>query len=99
MATARFVEVDGRNDISPIADGDDRRLIDEVGQVGAREAGRAAGDRPEVDVGREVLAPSVGRQYFGPLDLIGERDLHLAVETARSQECWIENFRAICCPD
>ena len=59
-AVARVVEIDGGDDVTAVPDGDDRGLVDEVGEIGAGEARRPSGDRGEVDVGAQVLAPERG---------------------------------------
>ena len=71
--------------------GEQRRLVDEVGEVGAREAGRAARDRARVDVGRQRHLLHVhGEDLLAALD-VGDRHHHLAVEAARAQQRRIEH--------
>ena len=63
-----------------------RRLVDQVGQVGAAHAGRAPGHDAEVDVGRHALALAVDREDGQPLLEVGQRHHDLAVEAARPQQ-------------
>ena len=52
----RSVEVLRRDRLRPAAAGEDRRLVGDVREIGARQAGRLARDDLEVDVGIERLA-------------------------------------------
>ena len=61
------VEVGGGDDVAAVAHREDGRLVDQVGQVGAGEAGRAPGHHAQVDVGAELLAPAVHGQDRRPL--------------------------------
>ena len=85
----------GLDDVAVVAHGDDRRLVDEVGEVGAREAGGPARDGVEVDVGAEVLLVRVHLQDGGTLGLVGKRDLDLAVEAPWAQERRVEHLGAV----
>ena len=88
----RLVDVPGEDDVPVVADGDDRRLVDEVRQVRAREPRGGPGHVVEVDVGREMLARDVDLQDGGTFRLVGEGNLDLAVEAARSQQCRVEDL-------
>ena len=80
---------------APLARRDQRRLVDEVGEVGAREAGRAARDRPQVDVGLERdLARVHAQDLLAALD-VGVADRHLPIETARTQQRRVEDVCAV----
>ena len=85
----------GVDDVAIVADGDDGGLVDQVGQVGARESGGGPGHGVEVDVGSQVLALDVHGQDGGPLGLIGQGDLHLAVEATGTEQGRIEDLGAV----
>ena len=71
--------------------GQQRALVDHVGQVGAGEPGRAPGDDVEVGIGRDGLAPGVH-----PQDRLTARQVRLGhhdlpVETAGPQQRRVED--------
>ena len=76
------------------AAGEDGRLVAEVGEVGAGEAGGLAGDSAEVDVGSERLAAGVHVEDRLAAGEVGLADEHLPVEAAGSEERLIEDLRA-----
>ena len=90
-----LVDVLGEDDVPVVPDGHDGRLVDQVGQVGPGEPRGGPGHGVEVDVGGQVLAPGVHGQDGGPLGLVGQGDLHLAVEAARAQEGRVEHLGAV----
>ena len=94
-AVPRLVDVLGRDDVPVVADGDDRPLVDEVGEVGSGEARRGPRHGVEVDVRSEMLLVRVHLQDRGTLGLVGERDLDLAVEPARTQQGRVEHLGAV----
>ena len=57
--------------------------------------GVARADRVEVHVGSEMLLVRVHLQDRGTLSLVGERDLDLAVEPARTQQGRVEHLGAV----
>ncbi len=70
--------------------GRDRRLVADVGEVGAGQPGRSARDELEIDVERERLAAGVdGEDVLAPLQ-IGRLDEDLAVEAAGAQQRRVE---------
>ena len=72
-----------------------RRLVDQVGEVGAREARRAARDGARVDVGRQRHLLHVdGQDLLAAVD-VGHRHHHLAVEAARAQQRGVEHVGAV----
>ena len=75
--------------------GGQRRLVDEVHQVGAGETGRAAGDGLEVDIRRQRHLADVNLEDLFAADDVGIRHHHLAVETARAQQRRIEHVRPV----
>src|SRR3546814_4400073 len=73
------------------ARGQQRRLVDEVGEIGAREAGRAASDSARIDVGRQRhFLHMHGENLLATLDIRTRHD-DLAVEAARTQQRRIEH--------
>ena len=79
--------------LAVVPDRDDGRLVDQVGQVGAGEAGRAAGDRRQVDVGGQLLAARRARPGSArALGLGGQRDDDLPVEPAGPQQRRVERL-------
>ncbi len=89
---ARLGEVRGAQHVAAAADRVDRRLVDQVGQVGAGEPGGAAGDHVQVDVGAELLPVGVDLQDRLALALGRQRDDHLTVEAAGSQQRRVEHL-------
>ena len=68
-----------------------RRLVDEVHQIGAGEAGRAARDGLEVDVGRQRHLAHVHLEDLLAADHVRVRHDHLAVEAAGPQQRRVEH--------
>ncbi len=79
-------EIDRRDDLASLADGEDRRLVGQVGQVGAGEARGSAGNDVQVDVSGEALAADMHGQDRGPLGQRGQRDDDLPVEPPGPQQ-------------
>ena len=71
------------------------RLVDQVGQVGAGEAGRLAGQSVEVDLLGDRLAARVHLEDLPPAVAVGPVDHHLAVEAARPQQGRVEDVRPV----
>ena len=78
-----------------LAGGQQRRLVEDVGQVGTGEARRAARDGEQVDPGRHRLALPVHLEDAVPADHVGGLDGDLAVEAARAQERGVEDVGAV----
>src|SRR5215831_12422288 len=75
--------------------GQQRRLVDHVGQVGTGEAGRAAGDDRQVDVRGEGLPLGVyGKHGLASLD-IRRRHRDLPVEPSGTQQRRVEDVRPV----
>ena len=92
---ARRVEIDAATMVPAAAHREQRRLVDQVGQVGAGEAGRAAGDLPQVDVGAERHLPRVNPQdLLAPLE-VRRADRDLPVEAAGPEQRRIEDVGAV----
>src|SRR5438270_5861170 len=83
------------DDLLAAARCEERGLVDEVREVGAREARRAGRERLEVDLRRERLALRVHLEDAAAADAVGPVDDDLPVETARSQEGGIEDVRPV----
>ena len=71
--------------------GQQRALVDHVGQVGAGEAGGAPGDDVEVGVGRDGLAAGVHLQDALAAGQVGLGHHDLAVEPAGAQQRGVED--------
>ena len=79
-------------DLAPaLAGGQQRRLVDQVGEVGAGEAGGLAGQRVEVDLLGQRLAAGVHLEDVLAALAIGPVDDHLAVEAAGPQQRRVED--------
>ena len=77
------------------ASGQQRRFVHEVGEIGAREARRAACDRPEIEILFDLdLARMHLEDRFTSLE-VGIADRYLAVEPARTKQRGIEDVGAI----
>ena len=88
-------EVLCRDHVAVVAHRVDRRLVQEVGQVRAGEAGRGAAHGVKVDVRGEVLVMRVHEQDRGALALVRERDLDGAVKAAGAQQRGIKGLGAV----
>ena len=78
-----------------VAGGEQRGLVDDVGEVGAGEAGRAARDDAEVDVGGERLALGVHLEHGLAADDVRRADGDLAVEAAGTQQRRVEDVGTV----
>ena len=72
-AVAGVLEVDPLDLLGAPANGDQRRLVDEVGEVGAAHAGRGPRHHVEVDVGAHPLVPAVHLEDRLALLELGQR--------------------------
>ena len=80
-----------RDRLLAVAGRQQRGLVDEVRQVGAREAGRLAGQLGEVDGLRDRLAARVDAQDLLAAGPVGAVDDDLAVEAAGAQQGRVED--------
>ncbi len=88
-------EVDHLDFLLVVACGVQRALVDEVGDVGAAEAGCAAGDDREVDVFRQRdVARMHAQDSFAALE-VGKIDDDAAVEAAGTKQRGIENVGTV----
>ena len=77
------------------ARGEQRRFVDEVGEVGAGEARRAAGDDARIDVGRQRHLLHVHAEDLLAAVDVGARHHDLAVEAARAQQRRVEHVGTV----
>ncbi|GJD94933.1 hypothetical protein OCOJLMKI_2140 [Methylobacterium iners] len=89
------LELVHRHDPLAAARGEQGRFVDEVHQVGAGEARRAAGDDLEVDVRRQGHLADVDAQDALAADDVRVRHHDLAVEPARAQQGRVEHVGAV----
>ena len=89
------LEVEARDAIRVATGGEQRRLVDQVLQVRAREARRATCDHVEVDVLCQRHAPRVDLQDREAAAQIGSRYHDAPIETSRAQQRGIEHVRSI----
>ena len=86
-----LLEVEHLDHTTATASREQRRLVDQVGQIGTREARCATRE----DVGADVLAD----RHLAHVDVedllasahVGQGHVHLAVEPARAQQCGVED--------
>src|SRR5262245_22082200 len=89
------LEIVHRDDFLVVAGGVERGLVHQVGQIGAGETGRAAGDDRNIDVFAERnLASVYGQNAFAPFH-VGAIDDHAPVEASRTKQRRIEHVRAV----
>src|SRR5699024_5044521 len=75
--------------------GEERGLVEDVGEVGAGAAGGAFGDHVQVDVLGHRLALGVDLEDRLPPPQVGGLDGDLAVETPRTQQRGVEDVGAV----
>ena len=89
-ALERGLEVLREERVAAVAAGEDRRLVADVGQVGAGQAAGLAGDQVEVHVlGQRLVRGVHVEDRLAALE-VGRRDEDLAVEAARAQQRRVE---------
>jgi len=92
---ARFLQVVIDDHRTPGAPGEERRLVHQIGEVGAREPRRSAGDRPEVDLLVDHdLAGVDAKDGLAPLE-IRVADGDLTIEASRPQQRRVEDVLPI----
>ena len=75
--------------------GEERALVQKVGQIRAGETGGRLGDGWEIDIVRQRLFPCVDLQDRKPSAPVGRTDVDLPVEAARAEQGGIENVLAV----
>ena len=91
----RLLELGHPDDLLVPPGGQDRRLVDEVGEVGAGEAGRLLGDALDVDRLVERLALGVDLEDRRPAAHVRAVEDDLAVEPTGPQERRVEDVRPV----
>ena len=86
-----FLELGHADDLLVAPSREDRRLVDEVGEVRAGEAGRLAGDTFDLDTLVERLALGVDLEDLGPALHVRAVEDDLAVEPAGPQQRRVED--------
>ena len=94
-AVQRVVEAGHVDSVEVPARGEQRRLVDEVGEVGADHAGGGARQQLQVDVGAERHAARVDHQDGLAALPVWAVYRHAAVEAARAQQRLIEAVGAV----
>ncbi len=92
---AGVLDVGGLDLLAVAAGGEERRLVQEVGELGAGKPGCPARDDAEVDVVGQVELARVDAQDLLAADHVGKVHVDLAVEAARPQERAVEDVRAV----
>ena len=77
------------------AGGQDGGLVEQVGQIGAGEAGRAPGHLVEIDILGQGLAAGMDAEDLQAAGVVGPVDHHLAIETAGSHQGRIQHVRPV----
>src|SRR5204863_3983951 len=90
-----FVEVLARHRRPALAGGDQRRLVDDIAEVGADEAGGRAGDIAEVYVGSEGDVAGVELEDGLASCFVRCGDGHPPVEPAGTEEGRIEDLGTV----
>ena len=90
LAQQRLVEIVAGHRRAAGAAGDDRALVERVGELGPGHPGGLAGDVGEVEVIAERLALGVRAQDRLAAVAVRRRDQHLAVEAAWAQQRFVE---------
>ena len=88
-------ELAHRHDALAAAGRQQRRLVDEVGEIGAGEARRAARDDARIDIGRQRHLAQMHAQNLFAAGQIGIGHHDMAVETARTQQRGIEHVGTV----
>ena len=72
-----------------------RRLVDQVGQVGADESGGDAGDFPQIDRVVDANLLNVDVENILAAANVRPVDQHVAIETPRAEQGRVERFRPV----
>ena len=92
---ARIIDVDHLDLFLVAAAGEQGGLIQEIGQLGPGQAGRAAGDHGEVDIFRETDLAGMDPEDLLAAVEIGQVDVNLAVEAAGPQQRAVQHVRTV----
>ena len=77
------------------AHGGERRLVEQVCEVGSAHAGRCPREIVEVDVLSERESVRMHTENFETLTAIGERYVDVTVEATRTQQCCVEHVGSV----
>ena len=94
-AVDRLLEHFRRDDRLVLARGEQRGLVDDVGEVGARHSWRALGQAVEVGVLSDGLALGMHLEDGPTTRDVGIADGDLPVETSRTQQCRVEDVGTV----
>ena len=94
-----FVQGQVVDQLAVAARGEQRGLVEDVGQVGTGETGGTTGHREQVDTGGQRLALAVHLQDAVPADHVGCIDCDLTVEAPRTQQRGVEDVGTVGCRD
>ena len=92
-----LVEVQHVNGGLVLSSREQRRFVDQVGEVGAGESGRPCGHDPQVDLRRQLDLLGVDAEDLLAPFHIGLVHEDLTVEAARTKESRVEDLRAVRC--
>ncbi len=90
-----LLERDVGDQLLVVAGGEQRRLVDHIGEVGTGEARGAPRDHRQIDVGSHWLALGVHRQDALAALEVRPVDDDLPVEATRTQQRGVEDVRAV----
>ena len=90
-----LLEVDHLDRVLLLARGAEGGLVDEVGEVGADEPGRAGGNLLQIDVRGQRHLPRVHLEDLRPALQVGPVEHHLAVEAAGAQQRRVQDLRPV----
>ena len=94
-AVDRLLELGLLDQVLARAHGQQRRLVDDVGEVGPGEARRLVGEGHEIGVRRHRRLGGVQREDLGPPVHVGHVDDDLAVEASRAQQRAVEDVGSV----
>src|SRR4029077_12870813 len=90
-----FLELLLADHLVTAARGEQRSLVDHVGEVGPREAGSAGREHVEIDLLVERLALRMDVEDLLPALAVGPVDDDLPVETTRAEQSRVEDVRPV----
>ena len=90
-----FLELLHRNEALSLARSKERRLVNEIREVSARESGGSAGNHTRIDVRRQRHSLHMHAEDLLAAIDVGPRNDDLPIEAAGTQKRRIENVRAV----
>ena len=91
----RLVEIGHLDGFFALPRGQQRRLVDDVGQIGADKSRRLGGQQLRSTSAESLIFLAWSWRIFSPALDIRPVDQHLAVEPSRTQQRRIENLRPV----